>query len=273
VHAQALGSSSLIIAEESASASLNSADAVIRATTMEPFDAILVVGGDGSIHQALPLIASHQIPMAVIAAGTGNDLAKTIGVLHRSPEQVIEGMHSSSPLPHDLGLVTHSLGTTLFIQVLSTGFDSIVNERANSYSRLRGKFKYVVATLREILTFRAKQFHFSVDGSEYRHEAMLLAVANGSNYGGGMQIVPPADPRDGILHLLLLKKIHTLEFLRVFPRVFTGKHITHRAVEILSGAKIDIKADVTAYADGERVGPLPISVTVLPGAIKVWNLS
>lgn len=272
-HAVKLGSTVEIIAENSAEESLAAADAAIRqASSTEPFDAIVVVGGDGSIHQSLALVHSHRIPLAVIASGTGNDLARVIKAHGKSAEKIIDVIHSQPPRDHDLGLVTSSEGARLFIQVLSTGFDSIVNERANGYRRLRGKIKYVVATFREIFTFKAKRFTFSVDGVEYQRDAMLLAVANGPNYGGGMQVVPMADPRDGKLHLLLLKTVPTLEFLRVFPSVFAGKHITHKAVEIFSGTRVDISADVTAYADGERVGRLPISITVLPNAIKVWNI-
>ena len=263
-----------MISEDSTEASLASADSALRlAKDDEKFDALVVVGGDGSVHKALSLVHSHNIPLAVIASGTGNDLARTIKCHGKSVEEVVDAIHRDLPADHDLGVVSHSKGTTLFIQVLSTGFDSIVNERANSYSHLQGKIKYVVATLREILTFKAKRFSFSVDGKSFETSAMLLAVANGSTYGGGMQILPSADPRDGRLDLLLLNKVHTFEFLRVFPRVFKGKHVTHKAVEIFSGTKVDIAADVVAYADGERIGALPISVTILPKAIKVWNMN
>ena len=272
-HAKAHGSTSETIIEESVQKAHSAANAAMRSAQIaEPFTAVVIIGGDGTIHQFLPLAYSYKLPIAIIPAGTGNDLARTVGVLGKSPEAIIDAIHHSDPIFHDLGLVTHSAGSTLFIQVLSTGFDSVVNERANSYRKLRGKFKYVVATFREIFTFRAKEFRFTIDGVEHQSSAMLLAVANGPNYGGGMQVVPPADPRDGLLHLLLLEKIHTLEFLRVFPRVFSGRHLSHKAVRVLSGIKINISADVNAYADGERIGPLPISVTVLPSAIRLWNL-
>ena len=236
----------------------------------ENFDALIVVGGDGSVHNALPLATEFNIPFAVIPSGTGNDFARVTGVSKLSPEAIVDLVLTGAPQTYDLGRVKHPSGEKIFIQVLSTGFDSKVNERANEYKRLSGKFKYVVATLREIFPYKASQFRFSVDGAMYERKAMLLAVANGPTYGGGMEIVPHANGQDGKLDLLLLNEVPKFEFIKVFPKVFSGKHITHPAVELFSGREISIEADVVAYADGEHIGNLPISITVLPGAVKTW---
>ena len=201
----------------------------------QKFDALIVAGGDGSVHNVLPLLVEFKVPFAVLACGTGNDFARVTGFRKLSPESVIDEVTSHPPQSYDLGEVKLSSGGRVFIQVLSTGFDSLVNERANAYKHLRGKIKYVVATFREIFIFRAKPFNFSIDGVQYQREAMLLAVANGAAYGGGMMIAPHADGQDGKLDLLLLNRVPKGEFIRVFPRVFSGKHLTHPAVEVFSG--------------------------------------
>ena len=234
------------------------------------FDALIVSGGDGSVHDALKLASEFQVPFSVISSGTGNDFARVTGVHKLSPEDLMALVFATKPQSYDLGLIRHKGGEEVFIQVLSTGFDSVVNARANSYKVLSGKFKYVVATVREIFPFRARAFDFTIDGVKFHREAMLLAVANGPNYGGGMMVVPHAIGQDGKLDLLLLNKVSKLEFLRVFPKVFSGKHVNHPAVEFFSGREISISASVVAYADGEYISDLPISISVLPGEISTW---
>ena len=99
---------------------------------------------------------------------------------------------------------------------------------------------------------------------------MLVAVGNGPSYGGGMQVLPEAKFDDGLLDVLILHEISTLEFLKVFPKVFKGAHVTHPSVEILRGRSVTLEAEgIVSYADGERFAPLPITVEVVPGAVTV----
>ena len=100
---------------------------------------------------------------------------------------------------------------------------------------------------------------------------MLIAIANGSSYGGGMQVCPGADIEDGLFDLMILAPVSKIEFLKVFPKVFSGTHITHPAVSMMRGKKISVTAEAIAYADGERIGPLPISAEVVPAALRTWK--
>jgi diacylglycerol kinase (ATP) len=97
-----------------------------------------------------------------------------------------------------------------------------------------------------------------------------VAVANGPSYGGGMRVCPDALLDDGLLDVLVLSEISIPAFLHVFPRVFAGTHVRHPAVEVLRGRRVRLVAKgVVAYADGERVGPLPLTCAVVPGALRV----
>ena len=99
---------------------------------------------------------------------------------------------------------------------------------------------------------------------------MLVAVGNGVSYGGGMKVCPGARIDDGLLHVTVLGKIGKVEFLRVFPRVYKGTHVTHPAVEVLVGREVRLSAPgAIAYADGERVAPLPVTATCVPGALRM----
>jgi diacylglycerol kinase (ATP) len=165
----------------------------------------------------------------------------------------------------DLGKV----GDEYFAAICSTGFDSVVNERANKLKWPTGKMKYNIAMLLELPRFKPRSYKIVIDGKQMQTQAMLIAIANGLSYGGGMKVCPAADIQDGLLDIMILAPVPKLEFIRIFPSVFKGLHVTHPAVSILQGRSIQIKADAVAYADGERVGELPLDVSISHNQLKV----
>ncbi|MFM8773391.1 MAG: sphingosine kinase, partial [Actinomycetota bacterium] len=157
-----------------------------------------------------------------------------------------------------------------FLGVLSAGFDSFVNERANRMTWPKGKARYVVAITGELRTFRPVEYTAVLDGREIREGAMLVAVGNGVSYGGGMKVCPGAVPDDGLLDITWLHAVSTPTFIRVFPSVFSGTHVNKPFVSTYRAREIELSAPgQLAYADGERVGPLPISIRSRPGALSV----
>lgn len=247
---------------ESAASSL--ATAIRKYSSIE---GLIVVGGDGLVHLAIQELAGTAIPMLVIPAGTGNDFARSLKLPLADPTSILEFARYSKPSAIDLGRVNGRY----FAEILSTGFDSVVNERANRMRLVSGKSKYNLAILLELPLFKPKRYQFDVDGAAFEYEAMLIAVANGASYGGGMKVCPNAELDDGYFDLMILEPVSKLEFLRVFPRVFSGTHISHPKVRILRGRQISVRADAVAYADGERVSELPITAEIVPGALLTWR--
>ncbi len=228
-------------------------------------EAVIVVGGDGMVHLAIQELAGTNVPLILIPAGTGNDFARTMNLDLDSPVASLNYALTHQPISVDLGRVNGRY----FAEILSTGFDSMVNERANRM-RIRSKIKYDLAMLFELPIFKPLEYEISVDGRKMTTRAMLIAVANGISYGGGMKICPNSDIRDGLFDLMILEPVSKFEFLKVFPKVFKGTHITHPKVRILQGKKITINSKAIAYADGERIGPLPITAEIVPGALRTW---
>jgi diacylglycerol kinase (ATP) len=170
----------------------------------------------------------------------------------------------------DVGVARTSDGVErFFLGVLSTGFDSSVNERANALPRLGGQ-RYTVAIARELASFRPLQYDVDIDGVPVRGPAMLVSVGNGPRYGGGMRVCPAAVPDDGLLDVTWLSAVSKATFLRVFPSVFKGTHVEHPSVRTYRGRSLFISAPgQIAYADGERIGPLPVQIDVRPGTLRV----
>ena len=234
-------------------------------------DRLVVGGGDGMVHLGANLCAGTPVPLGVIAAGTGNDIARELGLPVRDAAASVQRILSGSTRQVDAARHTTATGEQKwFLGVLAAGFDAVVNERANQLTWPKGPMRYNLAILRELPVFRAIPYTLVLDGERIDTEAMLVAVGNGPAYGGGMRVTPDASFDDGLLDVLILRKISTFEFLRVFPRVFKGTHVSHHAVQIRRARTVSLEAKgIVSYADGERFAPLPMSMEVVPGALTV----
>lgn len=228
---------------------------------------IVAVGGDGLIHLVLQEVANTNIPLAVIPAGTGNDFCRSLGWPLENIEDILHAATEKTPTRVDLGIVDGEW----FGAILSTGFDSLVNERANTMKWPKGPAKYNAAIALELLGFKPRDYEIDIDGQKFSTKAMLIAIGNGQSYGGGMRVCPDAKLDDDLLDVMVLSPISKAEFLRVFPKVYAGTHVDHPAVRILRGKKVRIRSEAIAYADGERVGALPVEAESVPSALLTWR--
>lgn len=236
-------------------------------------DALVVVGGDGMANLGIDLVANTGTPLGIVPSGTGNDLADGLGIPIDDTEAAIDRLLDAlqrEPRTIDAGTIRHGELTTWFGCVVSAGFDATVNERANLMSRPRGRSRYIIALLRELATLTPRPYRIHADGRTIDVDAMLVSVANNRSLGGGMRIVPDADLSDGLFDLFVVGPMSRVRFLRMFPKVFRGEHTGLPEVSILRVSSVRIEAEgVVAYADGERIGPLPIEVSVAAGALRV----
>jgi diacylglycerol kinase (ATP) len=173
----------------------------------------------------------------------------------------------------DLGRITSTDGSEVrwFASILSAGFDAIVNERANAMRWPKGKSRYTLALLLELFALKPVRYQLTVDSHQREESAMLISIANNSTMGGGMRVTPEASMRDGLLDIFVLRPLSRLRFLRLFPRVFAGTHVTEPEVMIERGKTVVLDAPgIVAYADGERVWSLPVHVDVVPAAVRVF---
>lgn len=243
-----------------------------RAVAEDHLDALVVAGGDGMVHLGANICAGTNVPLGIVAAGTGNDIARELGLPVRDAAAAVERILAGRTRAIDaVRLGEEGPGSSRwFVGVIAAGFDAVVNERANGWTWPKGHMRYNLAILRELPIFRPIPYVLTLDGERVETEAMLVAVGNGPAYGGGMRVCPDAAFDDGLLDVLILKRIAIAEFLRVFPRVFKGTHVSHSAVEMRRARRVRLEAlGIVSYADGERFAPLPIDLEVVPGALTV----
>jgi len=238
-----------------------------EAVSMLETGVVIVVGGDGMVHLAIQELAQKDVALLLIPAGTGNDFARSLGLPLNDPLAVLNQGLNDRASRIDLGKVNNRY----FAEILSTGFDSLVNERANRI-RMKSKRKYDLAMLLELPLFKPLAYEIELDDRRIETEAMLIAIANGASYGGGMKVCPNASLTDGLFDLMILEPVSKYELLRVFPRVFKGTHITHPRVRIERARSVTVKAPAIAYADGERIGSLPIHASIERDALLTWTM-
>jgi diacylglycerol kinase (ATP) len=247
-------------------------DRIDNAIYRGAIDVLIVVGGDGMAHLGANVCAQKNVPMAVIPAGTGNDAAGLLGMPLNDTLACIELIlkNLANPQAIDVLRVSHGIKTTWALGSASAGFDALVNARANKMKWPKGPNRYYVAMLLELAKFKPIKYQSVIDGSPKDFEAMLCVVSNTGVFGGGMLVVPDASVTDGLLDVLLVKKMSRLKFVTIFPKVYKGTHVTDKDVEILRASKVSITADgMPIYSDGEYVGQAPFQAEVVPGALKV----
>jgi diacylglycerol kinase (ATP) len=230
-------------------------------------DALVAVGGDGMAHLALQSCAGSATALGIVPTGTGNDLANALGL----PRDDVAASTALLAAGSTRTIDAVRCGERWSACVLGTGLDGAVNDRANRMSWPRGRRRYDLAVLAELRTYRPGHFVLEIDGMRAEVDAMLVAIGNAPSYGGGMKVCPHAKLDDGLLDVVVVGPLTRRRFLRLFPQVFKGTHVADSSVTVYRGreVRLDGPSTATAYADGERMGSLPLTSTVHPGALRV----
>jgi diacylglycerol kinase (ATP) len=241
-------------------------------------DAVIAVGGDGMVHLVVNAIARSEAALGILPAGTGNDVARGLGLPFDDPDaamdRIVASLGGAEPRTRPVDAVRTSTGRW-FAGMLSAGFDAAVNERANGMRRPRGRSRYVLAVLLELARLTPHRYRITIDRDARQVDAVLVTVGNTTSIGGGMRLTPDAKVDDGLLDVLVATPLPRWQLVRLLPKVFTGDHVHDEHVSIERGRVVTIDvADRRApapvvYADGERMGGLPVTLEVVPAALRV----
>ncbi|MEL7209277.1 MAG: diacylglycerol kinase family protein [Actinomycetota bacterium] len=238
------------------------APAITRANANGDVERLLIAGGDGLLHHALPALAGSGIDVGIVGVGTGNDFARALGLPTRVAPAVTAALAPARPVD----LVATGDGRYA-ASVVTGGFSGTVNARANNLRFPPGQQRYTVATLLELPRLQAVDLQLTVDGDHHDLTSSMFAVANTRFFGGGMAICPDATPTDGLLDVTVIGPTGALTLGRMLPTVFSGRHVRHPAVTTYRGAEITITTDTALWADGEPFGGQ--TFTAARGALRV----
>jgi YegS/Rv2252/BmrU family lipid kinase len=227
---------------------------------------VAAMGGDGITGAVAGELRDGSGLLAVLPGVRGNDFARKLGIPH-DPVAACELLEQGRERRVDLA----DAGSVAFLGILSAGLDSDVNRIANETRLPLGTNVYLYGALRALAAWKPAGWRVAIDGEELGFSGYSVAVSNSGVFGGGMWLVPDASVDDGLLDVVVIRAQGKLSYLRGLRRVYKGTHLDHPSIAIVRGREVSFEADrpFTAYADGDPVAPLPLTVRALPGALRV----
>ena len=254
------------------SSQLDLVDAVSAATESR----IYLLAGDGSLRAAAELIVKQQLDIQLVPlpACRGNDFCAVIGI----DSNITRAIDKSLLNPELLHLDVISINKqTIALGAVSIGLDAAAARIAlemqdRGIKWLRGAPLYLVAAIKALAKWQTAQIVVQLDDGEVdSKDIWLFVVSNSGKFGGGMKISPHYNLQDGLLEVVSVGRVSKLDFLFTLPKVFSGKHLNHPKLQLMTMRKvlIESKLDLMAFADGEPVGQTPLNIAVLPAALKI----
>lgn len=232
---------------------------------------LVVVGGDGTLSGILDAVCAAGIPVVLVPAGTGNDLARALGLPRRDPVAAAELALTGVPRAIDVGEVRAAGRTDPFLTIAALGFDAKVSDRTNRLRWPHGVLRYYLALVVELVRLRPMEFTVSVDDEPpIRAPGTLVAVGNTESYGGGMPLCVGAEADDGLLDIVQVAPLTRLRLLRLFPVLLRGAHLTRPEVTHRQARSVTVSAPgLVVYADGERIAESECTIGIRRSALTI----
>jgi YegS/Rv2252/BmrU family lipid kinase len=227
---------------------------------------VAAMGGDGITGAVAGELRDGAGLLAVLPGGRGNDFARKLGVPF-DPVEAVGLLEHGEERRIDLA----EAAGTIYLGILSAGFDSDVSRIALETRLKLGTFVYTYGVLRAIAGWKQASWDVTIDGESAAFDGYSVAVANSGVFGGGMYLAPDSELDDGLLEVIMISAQSKLRYLRGLPRVFNGSHLKDPAVKLVQAKQVTFQADrpFRGYADGDPIGDLPLTVRVLPGSLRV----
>lgn len=258
------GASVTVVLAESAAQTCASAREAVAAGEL-----VVAAGGDGMLASVAGTVSEAGGTLGIVPSGRGNDFARMLR-LASDVDGVAHCLLEGDPTPVDAIEVTGGDTRVVVVGSLYAGVDSLASEIVDRSRRLPPALQYPSAAVRALAAYRPRDFTVAVDGVTHRQQAFNVVVANSGYYGSGMHIAPMADVHDGALDVVVLPGGSRASMIRRLPKVYDGSHVDMPGVTVLRGREVVVTAEaVVGYGDGERIGALPLTARVMPGALSV----
>lgn len=229
---------------------------------------IIVVGGDGTLHEVINGFSNFDnVNLGLIPCGTGNDFASAVNI-PLDPEKALNIILDEKPKHVDF----MQLGKIRGINIIGTGIDVDVLKRYNNLKK-KNKFNYTTCLIKTLFNFKYTDFCAEIDGETKNYRSFIACIANGSVYGGGIPICPPANPTDGKLNFVAVKSMAKLKIIGAFLKLKKGKVLSLKQAEHFECQNVSIKTDLpcTINVDGELYENLPFDVKIISNTLKMYR--
>jgi diacylglycerol kinase (ATP) len=233
------------------------------------YDGIISVGGDGTLLEIASVIHGTDETLGIIPAGTGNDFRQAIGV-SKDPAEALQIILAGRKRRVDIGLLGKD---RYFLNVAGTGFDvDVIRNTEKVRRRFTGGLAYFLGIFLSIFGYRSVNIEVTINGQMLKRSVLLIAIANGQCYGGGLNVAPHSDVADGLFNIVLINSIPNWRILIELPKMKKGQINRIPGCEqfICSELSIDSPQSLRFNLDGEVYGQTPIRIAVVPKALNVF---
>lgn len=259
------------------------ATSLVRSALQQGYDLIVSVGGDGTHNEVINgffsdgAIVNPRATLSVVPCGSGSDLCRSLGIISGigfTLETILSGRKREVDVGRLQFLRPSGLPCErLFLNIASLGLSARVNSKLESQPHfLVGSGRFFLATIRTLIENGNDRVSLEIDGKVFSDELIsTVTAANGQFFGGGMRIAPHARLDDGLLDVVIIGAVSLRDFIRWGPRFYQGRYLSHPRIKYWKARTIRAKSEVPVpvEVDGETVGNLPASFTVLPGAVRI----
>ncbi|MDP9805462.1 diacylglycerol kinase (ATP) [Trueperella bonasi] len=243
-------------------------------------DALVVVGGDGFIHTTVNAVGDSHIPVGIIAAGSGNDIAREFDLpihsVHDSMHQIVSSLLSGRYRHVDVMEIEWAGGVERALAIVSVGIDAEANNLANRHAWPKGNLRYVRGVIGALRSYKPYGVRLTMDGHSHAGPMMLLSIANTRFFGGGFCISPQALPDDGLLDVVVTPSFRALDLVELIPKLLLLKHTKDPNVHVLRTNEILVEpapeygAELPVMmADGEEICRAPATIRIVPQTLKL----
>jgi len=250
-----------------------------REATASGYQFLVAVGGDGTVNEVANGILqskdSCEATIGIISTGTGGDFIRTAGIT-KDYIKACASICGAKKRMIDVGVAEYMKNgepcRRYFINSAGIGFDAQTIEAASRLPKIfGGTVPYVLGLLKSVVSYKNKQVDAHIGERCEQKRVLMMVMANGCYFGGGMCIAPKADIYDGLFDVVSVGDINKMELLKTFPKIYKGTHVTHPAVKIERASSVEINSQEKVFieADGEFIGECPASFKIIPAALSL----
>lgn len=239
-----------------------------RQFSSEPNSTIVAVGGDGTVNEVLNGLNVENAKFGIIPSGTGNDFITAAGI-PTDVEKALDLILNGEAKPTDFMVCDGVRG----MNIIGTGIDVDILKRCKKSKILKGKLQYLVSLIISLIKFKFYKFNIEKNGEQVATEGLIVAVGNGSQFGGGIKMCPKAIIDDGILDFVIAGKLKKSRIPGAFIKLMQGKILEQDFTSFKQRERVKITFDkpVTIQIDGELYDGIDFDVSVVKGGISVFR--
>ena len=249
---------------------------LVANTDLSEFDGLIAAGGDGTVFEVLNGLYEHpkpaRVPLGLLPIGTGNAFARELGLQPSNWSDAIDIAHRGRLREVDVGHVNSATGSYFFLNIVLMGFavDASLSARKLKFF---GNTAYTLATLWQVMKLKSHPLVMEVDGRVIRNDNVFITISNSRYTGTHFLIAPDATIDDGQLDVTVLQKLSRLRILRLFPTIYSGRHVEYDEISSYKGARIKIQSpqNMLLGPDGEFYGRTPAEITCLPRDLNIFT--